>query len=1267
MKLKLISPKVATKSLIKLRPHRNDLELFKKNLITLLDSIDEKESEEHLKNDLRDFLKNTFYKDDYYINTKDRKDLVIHVGNTNKHNVGVIIEAKSLGNKPEMLASEKPNSKALQELVLYYMNERFGTDENIDIKYCIVTNVHEWYIFDASFFEDHFARNTSFRKEYLSWKNNEKVKGDTKLFYEKIASKHIDSIEREIPVTYFNISKYEKALRDNDKDNDNKLIELYKIFSRYHLLRTSILDSNTLDGRFYKELLHIIGLEEVKKSGKTVIARKPEGKRDAGSLIENAITILQTEDSLSRIEGLGSYGDNKDEQVYNIALELSLTWINRILFLKLLEGQLVSYHKGDEQYKFLNIRFVEDYDELYKLFHQVLAVGYSDRNLEVRTKYSKIPYLNSSLFDISDLEYQGIRINQLNDRQQLRLITGSVLDGKNFHQLPSLDYLFKFLDAYDFASDSKDYSIQEDNKTLINASVLGKVFEKINGYRDGSVYTPGFITMYMCREVIRPTIVKKFKEIKGWDISDFVDLKNYIKDYRKVNDILEFNSIINSIRICDPAVGSGHFLVSALNELIVIKVELGILADKNGARLSGCDIEIANDELIITDFNGDPFAYEVGGEHYINKEVQRLQETLFHEKQAIIENCLFGVDINPNSVKICRLRLWIELLKNAYYKAPHQLETLPNIDINIKCGNSLVSRYGIDEELKNAIDINVYQSIVSKYKNEDDKARKKSLWNEILATKRNIETHIGRENKKQKELDKLSSQYHIKYETRLFEQALTSEQRKDKIKLQKLIKEKQEYIDGIKNNALYTGAFEWRFEFPEILDNNGLFLGFDVIVGNPPYIQLQKLPESIKAALQTQQYKTFIKTGDIYQLFYELGVKLLKPKGLLSYITSNKWMRTDYGSVTRDFLGSDCNTIAVIDFGMAQLFESVTTYTNILILSKDNPTEHIKMCRLKEDYDNTVLLEDYVDFASVQVENPKEKSWIAYDKNVYKLIQKIIALGTPLSKWNLKINRGILTGCNEAFIITTEIRDQIVKDDPSSSEIIKPILRGEDIKSYVPNWANLWLINTHNGIKSLGQERINVEKDHPGIYKWLLKFEDKLKNRLDKGDHWTNLRNCAYLNDFYEPKIIYPNMTKFMPFVYDKHQFFTNQKCFIITGEHLGYLTAFLNSKIFRFAFKDYFPELLGDTRELSKVFFETITIRTVNETTNKDFEYLVDRIEEMKTLGKPIQSLEQQIEEKLYQIYTLTEEDISLLNSTEKRSEPNVNVISNLSSPVSS
>ena len=453
-------------------------------------------------------------------------------------------------------------------------------------------------------------------------------------------------------------------------------------------------------------------------------------------------------------------------------------------------------------------------------------------------------------------------------------------------------------------------------------------------------------------------------------------------------------------------------------------------------------------------------------------------------------------------------------------------------------------------------------------------------------------------------------------------------------------------LDDIKNNALYRNAFEWRFEFPEVLNNNGTFEGFDVIIGNPPYIQLQKLNETLNAALELQQYQTFGKTGDIYQLFYERGLALLKPKGHLAFITSNKWMRTDYGGPTRNLLATGCRTLFVVDFGMAQLFESATTYTNILVASNAEATGTITMCRIKNDYHIKTPLEQYVAANAVTMATPtKTECWIPYDKTEFDIISKITSKGIPLREWAININRGVLTGFNEAFIIDTDTRDRLVAEDPNCASIIRPILRGEDVKAYVPHFNGIYLINSHNGIKKTDLPSVDVEGDYPSVFAWLSKFKEKLVKRYDQGDHWTNLRNCAYLEEFSKPKIIYPNMTKFLPFAYDESEgYVCNDKAFIITGEHLKYLTGILNSTLWKFAFKERFPELLGDTREVRKVFFDKIPIIKPYGDFEEKIAGKVVEIVAAKKNGKSTAKLEREMDKLVFRLYALDYDEVKII-----------------------
>ncbi len=400
LKLIPISPKKSLNAaFLKVRPLRSEIDTFKANLINLLNKIDEAEREENQKTHVRDFLVNTYYKGKNEINTKGTIDLVIHTDGTNKSPVGVIIEAKRPSNKSEWISTDKPNGKALQELVLYYLRERID-ENNINIKNIVLTNIYEWYIIDAAYFDKLFYQNKQLVKDYQAWRAGQKVTSDTALFYTGIVKPLIESLEEEIPCTYFDIRSYNKALRNTDIADDKQLIELQKLLSEFHLLKVPFAnDSNKLDKRFYSELLHIIGLTEIKEGSKKLIGRHKEEDRMIGSILEDTILQLDSRDKLNRVKNASQYGNTRDEKLFNIALELTITWVNRILFLKLPEGQLLSYHKGDKAYLFLNHNMIREFDQLDALFFQVLAKRFDERNAHVGARFDHVPYLNSSLFE----------------------------------------------------------------------------------------------------------------------------------------------------------------------------------------------------------------------------------------------------------------------------------------------------------------------------------------------------------------------------------------------------------------------------------------------------------------------------------------------------------------------------------------------------------------------------------------------------------------------------------------------------------------------------------------------------------------------------------------------------------------------------------------------------------------------------------------------------------------------------------------------------
>ncbi|MDD3685665.1 MAG: Eco57I restriction-modification methylase domain-containing protein [Bacteroidales bacterium] len=1239
-----------------MKPNRSEIEAFKSNLTHLLDSINDGESEEFHKNLVIDFLKKTYYDPNHFINTKGRNDLVIHNGEKASSTVGVIVEAKKPTNKSEMLkvyaANDsheqmiaKINTKAFQELVLYYLRERI-THKNIEIKYLIATNINEWFIFDATTFDRLFAQNKILVKQFADFEAGRLADTKTDFFYKQIAEPFITGIKQSIEYTYFDIREYEKPLRNADLKDDNKLIALFKLLSPEHLLKLPFTnDSNSLDRRFYGELLHIIGLTETKEGSKKIIERNKEGERNSGTFIENAIIQLDSLDKISRLENPSQFGAKMQERLFNVALELSITWINRILFLKLLEAQLITYHKGDKAYEFLNFQKIQDYDDLNSLFFQVLARKPNERNEDVKSAFSKVPYLNSSLFEPTEIEHSTLFISQLRNDKAIPLFPLTVLKDdkgkKRTGELNPLEYLFAFLSAYDFTSEGSE-DIQEDNKTLINASVLGLIFEKINGYKDGSFFTPGFITMYMCRETIRKAVIQKFNEAKGWNCEDINSL------YDKIDDRAEANKIVNDIKICDPAVGSGHFLVSALNEMIAIKSDLKILQDRDGRRLKEYHFEVVNDELIVTDEDGELFEYNPA-----NKESQRIQETLFHEKQTIIENCLFGVDINPNSVKICRLRLWIELLKNAYYKNETELETLPNIDINIKCGNSLISRFAIDADLKQALrksaskwTIDSYRIAVDTYRNAQSKEQKREMERLINEIKTNFRSEISQNDPKVKRLRNLSGElFTMTNQGQLFE--LSKKEKADwNAKVTKLsaeVKKLETEIEEIKNNKIYENAFEWRFEFPEVLNDNGDFVGFDVVIGNPPYFQIQYSDYSNCDYFKS--FKVFERTGDIYSLFFEKSIEIIREKGVLSLITSNRFCNTNYGLRTRDFL-SKFKLLTLINFNDVDVFEEANVSTIIISLAKEQAEENNKFSTIQ--IDNLKLAQTIGTTSLFANNNSNQKyfgkeQWVFSDNKILDLKYKIKSKSISLSQVeDIKINRGITTGANSIFIISKEVGDMLISKDHKNSEIIRPVLKGAEIKRYLVKDFNNYIILTKTGVE--------IEK-YPDIYNYLVSNKKELDNVYEAKNgmkKWYELRRCSYYDSFEDEKLIWTRLSAVNSFAISTKREYSIDSTSFATGKNLKYYCALLNSKLTLFYFK--LGSVIWGTDGIKWFgdYFDSIPIININSEEMKPIIDLYDRIVMFKEHAQDTDTtpLENEIDHLVYQLYELTPEEIAIIEA---------------------
>jgi hypothetical protein len=1169
----------------------------------LYERINSKESEENQKNIIADFLKDVYYKPNYEVNTKGRIDLAIHNGKSAKDSVGVIIEAKKPSNKSEMATAEKPNVKAFQEILLYYLDERIK-GENLEIKHLIITNIADWFIIDAQDFEKIITKEII--KSYKSFTEGALVNENNVIFYNEIAKNFFDKCTTDLPCTKVNLEIINKLVNSENEKDIEELTHYYKLLSPQHLLKLRFAnDSNKLNNDFYNELLHIIGLKETADGGKKIIDRKPEKDRNDGSLIENTITILKNRNKLQNINNLEQFGETEEKQLFSVGLELCITWLNRILFLKLLEGQLIKYNNDDrEAFSFLNSDKIKDFDELDELFFEVLAIKTEDRPKEITKKFGNIPYLNSSLFEQTELEQKVLEINGIKDRYELEIFNSTVLkdgDKRKTGTLSTLKYLFDFLDSYDFASDNKQ-KVQKERKTIINASVLGLIFEKINGYKDGSFYTPGFITEYMCRETIRKAVIQKFNDAQKWEHDNWNELQRAVIKL----SVEDANKIINEVRICDPAVGSGHFLVSALNEMIAIKQDLQIFEhDKNGP-FRGLTIKIENDELV-TRLNGELFQY-----NYKDENSQRIQETLFKEKRTVIENCLFGVDINPKSVMICQLRLWIELLKNAYYiqdksgkPINKELQTLPNIDINIKCGNSLVSRFKVrdgffENSTKFKTKFNDYKIWVNLYKDTNDKKAKAELSKKIDAFKtefKNIESTDIKA--KQKKIDDLAYQLYNKYNTdQLFGSELTDKQIKEKNKLesdlQKLIDDKNESL----NNPLYGNALEWRFEFPEVLNEDGGYLGFDAIIGNPPYIVIKggrytgyEFNSDVIKFLK-ENYVTGEQQINTYTLFIEQSKNLCSDKGVCSFIVPNTFLANEYSTSLRNFLLSNFSIYTLNNVGI--VFDDASVET--IIVSYGNIEAKQTLIKNKED-------EFSLNLKEISELTEDKKFLILLNESKYKIIRKINSY-PKLSKY-AKVWRGLTTGNDKKFISGNKTQDTE-----------KPLITGSEISRY--------------GV---------LENK---------KYVNYLPDELDRARD----ERIFLLNEKLISKFVGNRLT----FTFDNNQFYVlNSGCVTeLINSEIGIkcLLGILNSKLLNF----YFSNVFTDYRETFPIMksgnVENLPIIVPSISIQNQITDLADDILNLKIMNSIENTieLEKQIDDLVYKLYNLTPEEIAIVEENTKK-----------------
>lgn len=860
---------------------------------------------------------------------------------------------------------------------------------------------------------------------------------------------------------------------------------------------------------------------------------------------------------------------------------------------------------------------------------------------EVISIFKQVPFLNGGLFECLDKESNGKifyydGFSRLAGRQKRAFLPNCLFFDDKRGLIP-------LLEKYNFTIEENTPSEIE---VALDPELLGKVFENLLGAynpetkevaarnESGSFYTPREIVNYMVDESLIAYLKNACPDIEEQIIRKLFTLEKLpVELLHSPEKCKKLITAIKAAKILDPACGSGAFPMGMLNKMVEVLRKLEFETNSN--------------------------AYEL--------------------KLHLIENCIYGVDIQTIAVQITKLRFFISLVceqtptKDANNN--YGVKSLPNLEAKFVSANTLLS---LNPQSKEKLDLE--DEVLIEMKNQlwdirchknfsaDTWQKKMSLRKEDKELCKRIEDYLFNNATKsdvekiaryQTELANLQHELSLcveewvddteapKVQLSFFEEAQPAQPsifRKDKNKarrdeIEETIKRLKKDIEAENKKATLTGleAEIHKMIIWDLYDQNssspffdaewmfGLPNGFDIVIGNPPYISIQRMKNEEKVKMKEANYKSFENTGDIYALFYERGNQLLKPKGVLTYITSRQWIQASYGKSLRNYFATETNPLQLIDFGQNRIFEGATVFVNILMFQNAKFNNKLEACLIPTDFSvSTGNLEQYFYFNKQTISKLNDSNFSVSNSNT--LNEKIEQIGTALKQWkNVDFNAGIKTAFNDAFHIQLHDKKSLIDLDPKNIEIIKPMLRGKDIKRYGYEFNDWFLINTHNGVREKGILPINVKKDYPTIYQHFLKWPE-LKERQDQGDHWTNLRNCAFLLEFEKPKIVWIEISDRANYAYDDKGMYLTNSAYFLTCKNdnvsLKYLLAVLNSKVADFYFSQKTARIAGGRMRYTKQYVEQIPIPEISLDRQKPFISLVDKILFLKDASKQDSSL---------------------------------------------
>ena len=985
----------------------------------------------------------------------------------------------------------------------------------------------------------------------------------------------------------------------------------FRNFVELHNAWQKTLDSSELNKRFYKELAnwYFWAVDNVEFPDDVEKDREKRNSTNVIRMLTRLIFVwfLKEKDNLipdelfnkKKLDKLLDYKDKNNSTYYKAILQnLFFATLNTEMNKDVPDNRTFIKRQFGIQEFYRYERFFKDKEAALKLFEN-------------------IPFLNGGLFEnldknVGEANEQRIDCFSNNRKNEERL---SVPDFLFFETEKSYDKLNKIYDT----SNKKyvvrglleilnkyKFTIHEntpiEEEIALDPELLGKVFENLlASYNEetkttarkltGSFYTPREVVNYMVEESLMAYLNNYLaeKNIENLE-AKLRDLFSYNENEPQFTE-KEKNILIEAIDTCkivDPACGSGAYPMGILHKMVFI---LGKL-DQHNERWMQRQIDKVYDIPDTTLHEN------------LKAEIEKAFNENFNDygrKLYLIENCIYGVDIQPIAVQIAKLRFFISLIvdQKVNRKAKNLgIRPLPNLETKFVAGNTLI---GIERPKH----MSLRNSAI------DDKEK---LLRDVRERHFNARTPATK--KKYREKDKeLRKELADLLESDGFKPEAT-----------RLMASWDPY-DQNKSAGFFDN--EWMY---------GITKGFDIIIGNPPYVSIQRMDDT--DALRKGKFETFEKTGDLYSLFYEQGINLLKNGGTLCYITSNKWINANYGKSTRNFFITKTNPLVLIDFAKVKIFESATVFVNILLTQKAKNHNQLLACAIEGDKIPEGDLRDYFDNNKFELKNLDDGIWKVSNAAANITNAVIEQKGIALSKWkDITIFRGITSGYNDAFHISSIQRDSFIEKNKQSDSIIKPILRGKDIKRWNYQFADWYILNTHNGLKGK-LNRVDVVKDYPEIYKHLKTFLPEVQERQDQGFHWTNLRDCAFLLEFDEPKIVWIEISDRANYAYDESGMFLTNSAYFMTGKHLKYILAVLNSKVADYYFIQITATIAGGRKRYTGQYVERVPVPQIAEKEEEPFNKVVDYILFLKS-GETNQEVRQAcnyfesiLETMVYELY---------------------------------